>query len=198
MPRAPIERTPAPHAPEGRGTEGGQPRKAAASAASPHDAAAFDLDRHLFFWFTQVIGRRDRLLVAELKPFGLRVPEWRVLAGLRGRQRCSMGELADIANFDQTTLSRTVDRLVEAGWVVRLADADDMRVTRLALTPEGHALFDEIWPIVDRLNEAAVAALPLGAVELMCAAMRVMRGSLDECLDAEKEKTTAREPRGAA
>jgi DNA-binding MarR family transcriptional regulator len=176
--------------------EGGGRGAAPVSPAAPgHDAADFALDRHLFYWFTKVLTRRDRLLVAELKAFGLRAPEWRVLAGLRGRQRSSMSELADMSSIDQTTLSRTVDRLVEAGWVLRLADADDMRVTRLALTPEGHGLFEEIWPIVDRLNDAAVAGLPPGAAELMCAAMRVMCRSLDDCLDSEK--TTPREPRGA-
>jgi DNA-binding MarR family transcriptional regulator len=178
--------------------EGG-PRGTPASARPPgHDAADFDLERHLFYWFTKVLTRRDRLLVAALKSFGLRAVEWRVLAGLRGRQRSSMGEIADMSSIDQTTLSRTVDRMVEAGWILRLADADDMRVTRLALTPEGHALFEEIWPIVDRLNEATVADLPPGAADLMCAAMRVMCQSLDACLDAEKDKTTPREPRGAA
>jgi DNA-binding MarR family transcriptional regulator len=106
--------------------------------------------------------------------------------------------MADMSSIDQATLSRTVDRMVEAGWVLRLADADDMRVTRLALTPEGHALFERLWPMVDRLNEAAVADLPPGASDLMCAAMRVMCQSLDACLDAEKDKPAPREPRGAA
>ena len=71
-----------------------------------------------------------------------------------------------------------------------------MRVKRLALTPAGHALFEEIWPIVDRLNDATVAALPPGAAELMCAAMRVMCDSLDASLDTEK--TNGRAPRGGA
>lgn len=173
-------------------------RRPGAGDPPAHDAASFELERHLFYWFTKVLTRRDRLLLSGLKPFGLRAFEWRVLAGLRGRQRSSMGELADMSSIDQTTLSRTVDRMVEAGWVLRLADADDMRVTRLALTPEGHALFEEIWPIVDRLNDATVADLPPGAAELMCAAMRVMCQSLDASLEAEKDKTVPREPRGAA
>jgi DNA-binding MarR family transcriptional regulator len=187
MPRPSHEPTAAPSAPEGRAIPGGS-----------HDAASFELERHLFYWFTKVLTRRDRLLVAELKSFGLRAAEWRVLAGLRGRQRSSMGEIADMSSIDQATLSRTVDRMVEAGWVTRLADADDMRVTRLALTPEGHALFEAVWPIVDRLNEASVADLPRGAADLMCAAMRLMCQSLDACLEAEKDKTVPREPRGVA
>jgi len=55
---------------------------------------AFELDRHVFFWLTQVIGARDRRLNLELKSFGLRVPEWRALAALYSRRRCTMSELA--------------------------------------------------------------------------------------------------------
>jgi hypothetical protein len=45
-------------------------------------AADFQLERHVFFWLTQVIGARDRELAQGLREFGLRVPEWRALAAL--------------------------------------------------------------------------------------------------------------------
>jgi hypothetical protein len=60
--------------------------------------ASFELDRHVFFWLTQVIGARDRELAEGLRDCGLRVPEWRALAALHSRQReargCTMSELA--------------------------------------------------------------------------------------------------------
>src|SRR5436190_22055969 len=125
---------------------------------------AFDLDRHVFYWLTQVIGARDRELAQGLREFGLRVPEWRALAALYARQRCTMSELADLATIDRTTLTRTIDRMEEAGWLTRLADADDMRVTRLELTAAGKKMFDRIWPAVERLNELALAGLPKSAI----------------------------------
>ena len=57
------------------------------------------------------------------------------------RQRCTMSELADLAAIDRTTLTRTVDRMQDAGWLARLSDGEDMRVTRLALTAPGEKLF---------------------------------------------------------
>jgi DNA-binding MarR family transcriptional regulator len=140
---------------------------------------AFDLDRHLFFWLTQLLGRRDRQLVAALKDYRLRVPEWRVLASLAGRQRSSMNELADLATIDRTTLSRTVDRMVKSGWVTRLSDAQDMRVTRLALTAAGHALIARVLPIVEELNRAAVDGLPPGADDLVRWTLAQMCANLD-------------------
>lgn len=139
----------------------------------------FQLDRHVFFWFTQVIASRDRRLAQVLRSLGLRVPEWRVLASLHARQRCSMSELADLASIDRSTLTRAVERMVRAGWLARLDDASDLRVTRLAPTVEGERLFAHIWPTVHRLNREAMAGLPAGAVDLLCRTLQQMKANLD-------------------
>lgn len=153
----------------------------------PRDARpAFDLDRHIFFWLTQVIGSRDRRLAQALKDVGLRVPEWRVLASLYARRRCSMSELADFATIDRTTLTRTVDRMQSAGWVTRLSDGDDMRVTRLALTAAGERLFARIWPAVEELNRAAVAGLPQASVDLLRRTLERMKDNLDQGLPGDE------------
>jgi DNA-binding MarR family transcriptional regulator len=141
---------------------------------------AFDLDHHLFFWLTQVIGARDRRLNLELRDFGLRVPEWRALAALYSRRDCTMRELADLATIDRTTLTRTVDRMQKAGWLARLADGNDMRVTRLALTVAGERLFSRVWPVVARLNDAALVGLPAAAAERLRGALMQMKANLDE------------------
>jgi DNA-binding MarR family transcriptional regulator len=141
--------------------------------------AAFQLERHVFFWLTQVIGARDRELAQGLREFGLRVPEWRALAALYARERCTMSELADLASIDRTTLTRTVDRMEEAGWLTRLADADDMRVTRLALTAGGRKMFERIWPTVERLNELAIDGLPRADLQTLQRILGRMRTNLE-------------------
>jgi DNA-binding MarR family transcriptional regulator len=142
--------------------------------------AAFDLDSHVFYWLTQVIGARDRELTQGLREFGLRVPEWRALAALYSRQRCTMSELADLATIDRTTLTRTVDRMQDAGWLSRLADGDDMRVTRLELTAAGRKLFDRVWPTAQRLNELALAGLSKAEIQQLHRTLERMRSNLED------------------
>ena len=142
--------------------------------------AAFELDSHVFYWLTQVIGARDRELMQGLRDFGLRVPEWRALAALYARQRCTMSELADLATIDRTTLTRTIDRMQDAGWLSRLADSDDMRVTRLALTASGRKLFEKVWPAVQRLNELALAGLPKAEIQQLHKTLERMRANLED------------------
>lgn len=143
----------------------------------------FDLDRHPFFWLTQVIGARDRELAQHLRKFGLRVPEWRALAALYARRLCTMSELADLATIDRTTLSRTIDRMQEAGWLERHADDADMRVTRLALTAAGRRMFDRIWPTVERLNAVALEGLSRTDIASLYRILACMRANLDESVD---------------
>ena len=141
--------------------------------------AAFDLDRHVFFWLTQVIAARDRELAQGLRDSGLRVPEWRVLAALYSKKHSTMSELSDLATIDRTTLTRTADRMQDAGWLERLADEEDMRVTRLALTASGRKMFERIWPEVERLNALALDGLSGAQTESLRKMLQQMRDNLE-------------------
>ncbi len=155
------------------------------SSRSRTGRAAFDLDHHIFFWLTQVIGARDRRLAQILKQHGLRVPEWRTLAALAARRRCSMSELADLTTIDRTTLTRTVDRLQETGLIVRIADAQDLRVTRLALTAAGERLFARLQPEQELINQSAFTDLPPGAADMMRWTLARMKQNLEVGVDGE-------------
>jgi DNA-binding MarR family transcriptional regulator len=83
-------------------------------------------------------------------------------------------------------LTRTVDRLEQAGWVTRLNDANDLRVTRLAPTGSGERLFERIWPTVERLNRVAVEGLPAGAVDMLRRTLQRMKANLDRQAAADE------------
>ena len=140
----------------------------------------FELDRHPFFWLTQVIGARDRELAQGLRDYGLRVPEWRALAALYARRNSTMSELAELATIDRTTLTRTIDRMEGAGWLARVADAADMRVTRLELSAAGRRMFERIWPDVERLNALALDGLSNAQIESLKKILARMHANLEQ------------------
>jgi DNA-binding MarR family transcriptional regulator len=140
----------------------------------------FRLEEHVFFWISQVLEARNRRLARELRGHDLRVPEWRALAALYARQRLSMGELSKLAAIDRTTLSRTVDRMEEAGWVTRISDAADMRITRLRLTDRGRDKFNQVWPLIESVNASAADKLPDAAMGMVSWALSEMTRNLDQ------------------
>ena len=140
----------------------------------------FELDRHPFFWLTQVIGLRDRELAQGLRGYGIRVPEWRALAALYSQHLCTMSQLSDYTTIDRTTLTRTVDRMEEAGWLERRADEADMRVTRLVLKPAGRRMFERIWPTVEQFNLLALEGLSRNDIASLYRILARMRANLEE------------------
>ncbi|MBI1733082.1 MAG: winged helix-turn-helix transcriptional regulator [Gammaproteobacteria bacterium] len=143
-------------------------------------AEDFRLENHLFFWLTLVLESRNRRLSQELRALYLRVPGWRVLASLFARQRLSMGEPADLSTVDRTTLSRTVGRMVNAGWISRISGVAHMCVTRLRLTDAGRELFHRAWPFIERANATATRSLPDAAVGMALWVLSEMKRNLDQ------------------
>jgi DNA-binding MarR family transcriptional regulator len=120
---------------------------------------AFSLDRHIFYLFGQIYGRRDQQLAKSLRAFGLTVPQWRVLAALFDLRHCTINRLSDLTVVDRTTLSRTLDRMERNELVARKRVDADKRSYEMRLTAGGRAMFRRIWPIMSYHNERAVAGL---------------------------------------
>jgi DNA-binding MarR family transcriptional regulator len=78
--------------------------------------------------------------------FGLKVPEWRVLAVVAERGRATQAALVAATQMDKMTVSRAVTALVARGVLARTA-AGDRRTLELSLTATGEALHGEIAPL---------------------------------------------------
>jgi DNA-binding MarR family transcriptional regulator len=109
--------------------------------------AAFRLEDHLFFHFSQILARRTKAINARLRPYGLDYPRWRVLAVLQEHPGATMGELADLTSVDRTTLTRTLGLMEEARLIVRRERKGDRRSVAISLTPQGRRMFVRILPL---------------------------------------------------
>jgi DNA-binding MarR family transcriptional regulator len=98
------------------------------------------------YLMNRIMGRYNASLRAEMARLGLTTPKMRALAVLSVIDRPLIRELAVYAVVEQSTLSRALDGLVAEGLVRREADAQDSRGTRVAITEEGRAAFDRLWP----------------------------------------------------
>ena len=75
-------------------------------------------------------------------------------------------ELALLLDISPPSLVRTLDQLQIAGWIERIADTDDKRSNRLALTAAGKALAEKIAARLAELRAGLLSGLPDGAVEV--------------------------------
>lgn len=123
------------------------------------DPLAFKLDRHIFYLFGQIYGRRDQQLAKSLRTFRLSVPQWRVMAALVDLGACTINRLSDLTVVDRTTLSRTLDRMERNGLVARKRVEADKRSYEIRLTASGRAMLRRIWPVMAYHNARAIAGI---------------------------------------
>lgn len=145
----------------------------------------FDLESHIFYLFTQIFGRRNRHLAEILRPFAITVPKWRVLAVLSGRQDCTMSRLAELTTIDRTTLTRTLDQMVDEGLVERRGDAEDRRSVLLRLSAAGRVTFRRVLPEVIAQNERAVRGFSAAELVAFRDALHRMVRNLDPDYDTD-------------
>lgn len=120
---------------------------------------------HLFFLLHHVVRQRENALGRELARTGLTLSQWQVLATLRRLDKATMGEVAAFCATDRTTLTRTVDRMVDDGLVQRDRDLVDRRQVHLTLTGKGGEVFECALRDVTRFNERITGVLKAEEVE---------------------------------
>ncbi len=102
---------------------------------------------------------RNALLDDAVAPLGLNLAHYRAMAIIDWFQPCTMKELTDFSPNDRTTMTRTVDGLVEAGWVDRSRSPEDRREVIVTMTPEGAAKMREGYPAVWAMNREALVGI---------------------------------------
>jgi DNA-binding MarR family transcriptional regulator len=98
------------------------------------------------YLMNRIMGRYNAAIRAEMGKLGLTTPKMRALAVLSVMDGQLIGQLADHAIVEQSTLSRAVDALQADGMVRRAPDAEDSRATRVFITEAGRAAFESLWP----------------------------------------------------
>lgn len=106
--------------------------------------------------------------------YGIARREWRLLAQLAHGGPMSPSVLAERANLDRPRTSRAVGVLVAKRLVEREVQPGDARRARVALSAEGRALYDEIFPQVAALNASVVAVLDDATVHALDTALHLL------------------------
>jgi DNA-binding MarR family transcriptional regulator len=78
--------------------------------------------------------------------FGLRIPEWRLIAVIAESDGLTQQALGGATRMDKVTVSRAAIALVDRGLVQRRPNPDDQRSHLLSLTRAGKALYESVAP----------------------------------------------------
>lgn len=91
--------------------------------------------------------------------FGLRIPEWRLIAVLAEEEGLAQQALVARTEMDKMTVSRAAQALAARGLVSRVRHGNDGRSHALALSEAGRALYAQIAPKALEMEAALLADL---------------------------------------
>ncbi|HWL81406.1 MAG TPA: MarR family transcriptional regulator [Roseomonas sp.] len=97
-----------------------------------------------------------------LRPAGLTSGQFSLLMSLNRPEPAPMKSVASVLAMDRTTLTAALKPLERRGLVAVVADAQDRRARRLALTEAGRALLAEALPVWERAHGEVEALLEGG------------------------------------
>lgn len=108
-------------------------------------------------------------LIAERyrKRFGLKIPEWRVMAVLGDAGPLTQRALTAATLMDKVAVNRAVKVLEERGLVGRVPNPEDGRSHLLELTGEGRAIHAEVMPLAKATEHDLLEGLAPGEEEVL-------------------------------
>jgi len=119
----------------------------------------------------RLLGRHHGAFTDETARFfmdvELTMPQFRAMVMIRRFGRQTGRELAGRLRVTPGTLVPLVDRLEEQGYLRRVPDLDDRRLTWLELTPKAERLFQRLWGLgAVRIAGAVARLLPAERADL--------------------------------
>jgi DNA-binding MarR family transcriptional regulator len=78
-----------------------------------------------------------------IKASGLSMPQFFLLMHLHRREQCGISDLSEQMDVTTAATSQLVDKLVQAGLLVRVEDPNDRRAKQVSLSPAGEALIEK-------------------------------------------------------
>ncbi len=121
---------------------------------------------------------------------GLTLAQARVLAHLERHQGIGQSALAEILEVQPITLLRQIDRLVEAGLVIRQPNPSDRRAQCLYLTDAAGPVLERVWAIGASVSGDAFAGVDGVERAAVVAALERIRDNLSSRPATQQERGT--------
>jgi MarR family transcriptional regulator, organic hydroperoxide resistance regulator len=116
----------------------------------------YKLNDSLPYLLNRVGVRIGELFSEKLKPYGITLPMYRVLASLVERSGQQLNELSEITNLETSTLSRMISTMEQRELLTRSRIAGNARIVSISLTAKGKKLALTLIPIAEHFEEVAI------------------------------------------
>jgi MarR family transcriptional regulator for hemolysin len=139
-----------------------------------------NLDRSFGFVLHDLARLMRKRFEQRAKSLNLTRAQCQTLAHLQRHEGINQAGLAEMLELEPITLGRIIDRMEEAGWVVRRADPADRRAHRLFMTERARPVLAQVLALAEEVRAEAFAGLSQAEREALLDALVHVRRNLSE------------------
>lgn len=139
----------------------------------------FDLDSCVAFITKKGAKKLADAFNDRLMKKGISRVQWTALYFLGKHESMSQNELADKMDLKSSTIARLIDRLERDGYVRRIKEPNDRRITKLLLTEEGHTLRESLLPEGEQMSEIITQGISDAEMETFLRVLRKMTDNVE-------------------
>jgi len=138
------------------------------------------METSLYPCLCAVIRKAGRILTRKydkyLKPSGLKITQFSMLANIARNPAITVSELAKLLFMDQTTVSRNLRVLEKSGYIHLEPEVTDHRIKRIQIADVGMYKMNEARPLWERAQLDMEGALGRSSIEGLLGSLRKMAG----------------------
>jgi len=122
-------------------------------------------------WMDTFVHRSMRASARFVKASGFSIPQFFLLMQVHRHEHCGISDLSDHLEITNAATSQLVDKLVQAGLLVRAEDPNDRRAKQVSLSPAGEAFIEKVIAERSRWVDDLAGALSVEGKEKVAEAL---------------------------
>ena len=133
---------------------------------------------------------------ARASNLGLSAAQWRLMVRVTKEEGVAQARLAELLEIEPISVSRLIDRMEEAGWIERRADASDRRVRTIFPTPKARQAYAQVKSLAGEVYEEALTGMSGEDRRFLIQGLRTLVDNLSDdetalCRQTNKLESTA-------
>jgi DNA-binding MarR family transcriptional regulator len=133
---------------------------------------------------------------ARASNLGLSAAQWRLMVRVTKEEGVAQARLAELLEIEPISVSRLIDRMEEAGWIERRADASDRRVRMIFPTPRARQAYAQVKSLAGEVYEEALTGMSGEDRRILIQGLRTLVDNLSDdettlCRQTNKLESTA-------
>ena len=111
---------------------------------------------------------------------GVTIAQCHAIVEIGRAKRIALIDLADLLGLDKSTMSRTINNLVEAGLAVRDLDAEDRRYVTIQLTDSGKNVFESTEESMGTYYKSIFSSISVDKREQVLESLQLLTDAVKE------------------